>query len=53
MKHRKTSDKKNSTIIFKVTEEEHKLIKSIATNRSLTMTRFILEAIRTYIREKT
>jgi len=36
-----------------MTEEEHTFLKILATERGYTMTRMILEAMRTYIKEKT
>jgi hypothetical protein len=52
MRKRVTSENKNKAIIIKVTEGEHEYIKISATERRLSMSRLILEALRTYLKGK-
>jgi len=42
--------KKLSTLIVKVTREEHAIIKKAAIDRSMTMSKMILQAIMYYIK---
>jgi|GEM_PF-4102786 len=51
--NRKTSVKKLKTMPVRLTEEEHKFVKKLAIDRGWTTTRFVLEAVRVYIKEKT
>lgn len=54
MRHRAhIGDPLTKILAIRVTEEEHKKIKLLAFERGRTMTSFILEALRNYIREKT
>lgn len=51
--NRKTTVKKLKTMPVRLTEEEHKYVKKLAIDRGWTVTRFVLECVRTYIKEKT
>lgn len=51
--NRKTSVKKLKTMPVRLTEQEHIYVKKLAIDRGWTVTRFVLEAVRIYIKEKT
>jgi len=53
MKRRKTVEKKMKVLAVRLTEEEHANVKINAIQKGLTMTRFVLEAVRDYLRKKT
>lgn len=51
--NRKTSIKKLKTMPIRITEDEHKYVKKLAIDRGWTLTRFVLECVRIYIKDKT
>lgn len=53
MKERRTSESKLKMLMIRLTEEEHKALKLLSVDRGISLTRFVLECVRTYIKEKT
>lgn len=47
---RKTYEKKLKNIIVRLCEQEHTYIKTICVERQTTITKFVLEAVRHYIK---
>jgi hypothetical protein len=43
---------KNKRVVINLTESDHKFIKMIATDHSLTMSRLMLKALKYYLKEK-
>ena len=51
MKKRMTCENKTKAIIVKLTADEHEYVKISATERHLSISRLVLEALRTYLKK--
>ena len=51
--NRKTSKKKCKVLTIRLVDTEHSYLKHLSFDRNMTLSQFVLEAVRDYIRRKT